>query len=338
MACSPACWRMLRTVLALALLAVVSSPVDPARAGGGDLGPFGPEGPRMRERLWLLPSADPAVPLRATVFRPADDAPMPLGRRAGEARPLVVINHGTSEATRLAVSMPVYYWLSRWFVERGFVVALPQRRGHGATAGALVEAKGNCADPDHYTSGRLAAADIAAGLDHLRAHGDVARDGTLVVGISSGGWASLALAGLGVEGIGGVVSFAGGRGAHAWGRPGAICGEARLVEAAGRYGATARAPTLWLYAENDTYFGPDLARRLHGAFTEAGGDGELHVLASYGVDGHMLADDQAGWRLWGASLTAFLDRIGAEVGRGQRSGAGIAGATGSATAAEGASR
>ncbi len=48
--------------------------------------PFGPESPRMREQLWILPGADAKTPLRATLFRPADDD-------GTLKRPLVVINH-----------------------------------------------------------------------------------------------------------------------------------------------------------------------------------------------------------------------------------------------------
>jgi dienelactone hydrolase len=290
----------------------------------------------MREQLWLLPSADPGHPLRATVFRPTNTAPMPWGGNPGDPRPMVVINHGTSEWTRQAVSMPVYYWLSRWFVERGFVVVLPQRRGHGATGGDLVEARGNCSDPDHYTSGRIAAADIGAAVTYMQSQDFVAPNDTLVVGISSGGWASLALAGLEVEGLRGVVSFAGGRGGHAWGKPGAICGEPRLLEAAARYGAAARVPSIWLYSGNDSFFGPELAHALHEAYTGQGGDAELVVLPSYGTDGHTLADDQAGWRLWGTQLSAFLARVGetAVVARASLK----APAPDKGTAAEGASR
>ena len=113
----------------------------------------------MREQFWLLPSGDASVALRATVFRPAGGI--------AERHPLVVINHGTSEANRMSVSMPVYYWLSRWFVDRGFAVVLPQRRGHGATGGTLVEAVGDCANPDHFRSGVIAAQDVGATVDFM---------------------------------------------------------------------------------------------------------------------------------------------------------------------------
>ena len=275
------------------------------------LGPFGPEGPRMREQLWLLPSGDPRTPLRATVFRPREDAPMPAGLSAGSGgrRPMVVINHGTSEWTRHSVSMPVYYWLSRWFIDRGYVVALPQRRGHGATGGDLIEARGSCADPDHYTSGQLAADDLASAVRYLSSQDFVAPGETIVVGVSTGGWASLALAARSFPGVRAIVNFAGGRGGHAYGERNAVCGEERLVEAAGRYGSATRIPTLWLYAGNDSYFGPDLARSMHTAWTRSGGAADLHVFASYGTDGHSLADDAAGWRLWGGVLSMFISRL-----------------------------
>ncbi|HMB75630.1 MAG TPA: hypothetical protein VKN76_04485, partial [Kiloniellaceae bacterium] len=49
------------------------------------------------------------------------------------------------------------------------------------------------------------------------------------------------------------------------------CSPERLVAAAAGFGRTARVPTLWLYAENDSYFPPDLSRRMATAYTAAGG-------------------------------------------------------------------
>lgn len=274
-----------------------------------DLGPFGPQGARMREQLWLLPSGTPGTALRATLFRPADSAPLPDGTASnGAARPLVVINHGTSEATRLAVAMPVYYWLSRWFVERGYLVLLPQRRGHGATGGELVEGRDTCSKPDHYGSGQTAADDIAAAVEFMTQQPFVAREGTIVVGISTGGWASLALATRHLPQVRAIVNFAGGRGGHAWGRPSQICNAEQLIAAAGRYGADSDVASLWLYSGNDSYFGPNLAQAMAKMYSAAGGAAELHVLPPYGEEGHTIADDEAGWGLWGGYLERFLAR------------------------------
>ncbi len=41
-----------------------------ASAAEREFGGFGPEGARMREQLWILPSGEAGRPMRATVFRP----------------------------------------------------------------------------------------------------------------------------------------------------------------------------------------------------------------------------------------------------------------------------
>jgi dienelactone hydrolase len=292
-------------ILLVGLLTVGLSFV-PARATASEriFGAFGPEGARMREQLWILPSGGANVPMRATVFRPAAD---PSGEE--RRRPLVVINHGTDEATRLAVSMPVYYWMSRWFVDRGYVVVLPQRRGHGATGGPLAEAIGDCAHPDHYASGNVAADDIEAAIDFMTQQSFVAGDGVVVVGVSTGGWASLALAARNLPQVQTIVNFSGGRGGHAYGQRNAICGMEALLAAARLYASTAREPTIWFYAENDSYFGPKFVESLARTWSASGGQVEKHIFPPYGAEGHTIADDRRGWDIWGPSLDSFLHRM-----------------------------
>lgn len=288
------------------VVAALLSATPAIAADRSDLGPFGPEGPRMREQFWVLPSGDPDSVLRATVFRPDDAAD------AAETpqRPLVVINHGTSSATRLSVAMPVYYWLSRWFVDRGYVVVLPQRRGHGATGGPLAEAIGNCSDPDHARSGEIAADDIEAVVDFMASQPFVRPQSTVVVGISTGGWASLALAARKPSNVAAVINIAGGRGGYAGGKPNNVCAERRLIDAVSAYGRTARVPTLWLYSENDSYFGPKLAKAMADAWRSAGAEAELHILPAYGTEGHDIANDRAGWDVWGEVADRFLGTHG----------------------------
>ncbi|MGE3712074.1 MAG: alpha/beta hydrolase family protein [Hyphomicrobiaceae bacterium] len=265
-------------------------------------GPFGPMGPRMCEQLWMLPGASDEIDLRATVFRPGASC-------SDKARPLVVINHGTDASTNESVSMPVFYWLSRWFVSRGWAVVLPQRRGHGATGGELVEGRDTCARPEHFASAQAAADDIEAAVRYMAHQTFVLPDTIVVAGISSGGWASLALSGRDIPGLRGVVNFAGGRGGHAGGRANAICGRKRLVSDAGRLGSASRVPSLWLYAQNDSYFSPRLATTMFRAFVSAGARARLQITPAYGREGHYLANDQAGWSLWSEKLAAFLSDI-----------------------------
>lgn len=302
----PKVWAAAVVVLTLLTAGLVPHKVS---AGvDGAVGPFGPEGPRMREQFWMVPSGEAGRYLRATVFRPEE----PDGSQAGigRPRPLVIINHGTAESTRMAVSMPVYYWLSRWFVDRGYIVVLPQRRGHGATGGMLSEGVGNCANPDHYQSGQVAADDISAVVSYFQTLPFVAQTDVVVAGISTGGWASLAYSSRNPKGVKAVINFSGGRGGHAGGMPNAVCGEKRLIESARRYGETSRVPTLWFYSNNDSYFGPELARSMAKAWNGSGGSAELHVLSAYGDEGHNIADDRAGWELWGNNLNSFLSSAG----------------------------
>src|SRR4029078_8225218 len=85
-------------------------------------------------------------------------------------------------------------------------------------------------------------------------------------------------------GVFAVINFAGGRGG---GHP--QVGKRvpqRLVEAAARYGATARISALCLYAANDSFFAPDLARKMSEAFVRAGGRAEYVALPAFGPDGN----------------------------------------------------
>ena len=69
-----------------------------------------------------------------------------------------------------------------------------------------------------------------------------------------------------------------------------------------------RIPALFIYSENDLFFGPALAHRLHEAYLHGGGRAEFIAAPASGDDGHgyfirEVAD-------WSPRVTAFLRRIG----------------------------
>jgi dienelactone hydrolase len=253
---------------------------------------------QTREGVVRIPAS--GTSLVATVMRPAGD----------DKRPLVVINHGSppDAASRPTMSPPRFAALSSWFVERGYVVVLPQRRGYGRTGGAWAETYGSCEEPDYYSGGLEGAADIAATIAFMRQQPFVAANRTLVVGESAGGWATIALSSLNPRGVAGMVNLAGGRGGHQELSSGGIgnCRPSALVTAAGRYGATARVPMLWIYAENDSFFSPVLARRMFGAYVAAGGHASLRLLPPLDVDGHLLVANERTVATWSAALADFL--------------------------------
>ena len=65
---------------------------------------------------------------------------------------------------------------------------------------------------------------------------------------------------------------------------------------------------LWIYIENDTFFGPALSKRMHQAFMGAGGNAEHHLLPPFGGEGHLLIDSADGIPLWAPLVGQFLER------------------------------
>jgi pimeloyl-ACP methyl ester carboxylesterase len=300
-------------LLVLAGAARGGTPEGPAADHGAAAalraGPVGEEAGPFRERLHRVPVPEegggPAPLVEMRLCRPPG---------AAEAAPLAVLNHGSPPNAAARPGMrpaaceaePV-----RWFLARGYAVALPLRRGYGASGGAWAEGFGRCGSPDFGSAGRETARDIAAALAYARALPEVRADtGALVVGHSAGGWGAVALAGQHPQGVAAVVSLAGGRGGWAGGTPGANCRPDLLVAEAGRLGAAAAArrapPMLWVYAANDSFFGPRLAAALHAAFTAKGGAASLVDLPAFGRDGHGLFFARDGSAVWGPVLEGWL--------------------------------
>jgi len=241
--------------------------------------------------------------LIATVLRPP-----------GEARqPLVVINHGSPAdgSRRATMDRPRYATLSSWFLARGYVVALPIRRGYGDSGGTWAEGYGHCDSPDYFNAGLQGATDIQATIDYMRSQPYVTADRTIVVGQSAGGWAAIALSSRNPVGVPGMINFAGGRGGHQKLAGGGIgnCTPNALVDAAGRYGATARVPMLWIYTENDSFFEPTLAKRMAEAYDKAGGKASYTPLGAFGSDGHSLAGASNGASVWSPLVETFLSGL-----------------------------
>jgi dienelactone hydrolase len=251
-----------------------------------------------REETVRIPAS--GATMIATVMRPPGE----------DKRPLVIINHGSPADGSLRPTMerPRYPAVSSWFVARGYVVVLPQRRGYGETGGAWAEDYGSCRSPDYFGAGLQGAADIKTAMDYMRRQPYVAADRTIVVGQSAGGWATVALSSLNPPGVSGMVNIAGGRGGHHKLPGGGLdnCAPQALVKAAGRYGAMARVPMLWLYTENDSFFEPALARRMVEAYDAAGGRATLKALGPFGSDGHNMAYSSSGVPMWSGPVAEFL--------------------------------
>lgn len=281
-------------VAALLLSAVAMTPVTAQVA-------FAPHEPAVvRSQHWDIPWPGQRLLMHTTVLLPPGTGPFPLA----------VVNHGSSQSSvlRAQVPLPQYGMASQWLLDRGFAVALPLRPGHGATGGPYFEDQGRCDAPDYYKAGLATADSIEVAVDHLTAQPFIRKSDVLVVGQSAGGWGALALASRNPTMVRAVINFSGGRGGRANDQPNHNCMSDRLVESAGLFGRTARIPTLWLYAENDSYFGPSLSNRMYEAFSRAGGPAEYHLLPSFGVEGHPLIESRDAFALWATIAGNFLAR------------------------------
>jgi hypothetical protein len=62
----------------------------------------------------------------------------------------------------------------------------------------------------------------------------------------------------------------------------------------------------WLVAANDSYFAPDLSRRMADAFRAGGDEVDFRVAAAYGSEGHWVAETEGGLKAAGPELDRAL--------------------------------
>lgn len=240
------------------------------------------------------------VTLEMVLFKPLAD-----GRY-----PAIMFNHGSTgngSDPSLFGQTFTSKTIAQFFVERGWIVAFPQRRGRGTSDGLYDE--GFKPDRSAYTceaGATLAGADRAlddmdAAVDWLRQRSDVDITRMLVGGTSRGGILSVAHTGRRPDIFLGAINFVGG-----W--LGEGCGDYRVVNRTlFEAGAGSAVPSLWLYAENDSFYSLPYSRTNFEAYETAGGAGAFHQFSrAPGVNGHFLINDPL---LWETTMDAFLDQL-----------------------------
>jgi dienelactone hydrolase len=242
----------------------------------------------------VISGSNSPVELEAIVLRPDDGLP----------HPLAVFNHGSprNAEDRPAMS-PYWMWAQAVaFARRGWVAVAFMRRGYGRSGGEWDEGYGSCADPDYARAGRAGARDIAAVAQFMTSQSYVSKDKWISVGVSAGGFATVALTADPPHDLAAAISFAPGRGSTG---PDTVCGANQLVAAFAQYGKTSRIPLLWVSADNDHFFGPRLVSQLTTVFSHAGGNVTFVATPPFGSDGHHLFS-AAGIPIWSPIVDRFL--------------------------------
>jgi dienelactone hydrolase len=244
--------------------------------------------------------------LLVTTFRPVGPGPFPLA----------VISHGRDSDRRAEYKRPRFESAARYFVRKGFAVAVPLRLGYGELADAGdPESSVSCDAPRYGVALKAAAQQILAVRDFMAQQADIDASRTVLVGVSVGGIATIAATSARAPGQVAAINFAGGHGGHPEKRPGSPCQSDQLRKlyrayAEGNARVTPATPTLWVYAENDRYFGPSHASRWARAYADGGGAVDLRLLPAHGEDGHKLFT--TGNDVWQPLVDEFLKPLGFE--------------------------
>jgi dienelactone hydrolase len=240
------------------------------------------------------------VRLELRVYRPLGVGPTPT----------LVFNHGSTGSGRdprrfsRSIDFPA---LAQFFVQRGWVVVMPARRGRGGSEGQYdegfetIRALGYACDPPLAILGAdRALRDIEAAMAAILTMPFVDRDRVVIGGQSRGGILSVAYAGQHPEQVRGVINFVGG-----W--SGSRC-VTDVNQTLFTRGARYPGEILWLYGENDPFYSLAHSLRNFGAFQAAGGTGTFREFqAPAGTTGHRIVEHPA---LWTAAVEAYLRRRG----------------------------
>lgn len=244
----------------------------------------------------------------AELFQPPGTAPFPV----------LVYLHGRdgTQAERLAVTEAIPRDYLRYWLGKGFAVVAPMRPGYGKTGGAdrespgfRWESAGNCTRPDFAKALNTATSAAIAALDWTRAQAWARPAAMIISGNSVGGITSVSAASANPAGVLGFINFAGGMGGNPTLSPGRSCDADQLRDLYARYGKTGKMPGLWVYADNDRFWGADAPRAWHSAYTASGAPAELAVTGPVpDHDGHELIF--VGRVLWRAHVDGFLAKLG----------------------------
>lgn len=238
-----------------------------------------------------------AVELEVVIFKPFGPGPFPT----------VMFNHGStgdgsdpSLFTITTVSEPV----AKFFTDRGWMVAFPQRRGRGKSDGLYDE--GFNADRSFYScqqditlaGAERAVDDLDAAIGWLRNQADVDTTRMVAAGASRGGVLSLVHLARRPDVYLGAINFVGG-----W--LGEGCGDyADVNRTLFVQGAAFPDDSTWLYANNDSFYSITHSQANFSAFSNAGGQATFNVYTrAAGLNGHFLTNDP---QLWGPDVEAYI--------------------------------
>ena len=219
----------------------------------------------------------------------------------GSKLPVAIITHGKSAnlTDMLESKAADYAGPARDLARRGWLSVVVMRRGFGQSDGPM-PADLTCDSTSFLNRFSADAEDLQGALEVVTKRPDADPDRAIAIGVSAGGAAVMALAARNPKSLKGVVNVSGGLAMPACPK------DEVLVNAFKEFGATSRVPSLWVYARNDSLFGPATVERMQSAYLDGGGDVKLVMFDKHGRDGHTLFADASGRLKWMMEMDGFL--------------------------------
>lgn len=242
------------------------------------------------------------------VFKPAGAGPYPV----------LLFSHGRAGdvATRSKMTNPLALGHVRFWLNKGYAVVAPVRPGYGDTGGLDSEgagggytATGECrGQPEPGRTAKAAMRSTTVALDWIRSQPWAMANKILLQGQSVGGLTTVAMCATNPSGVMGCINFAGGMGGNPELAPGRMCFPQVTTALMSEFGQTTKLPNIWLYAENDLFWGAEPPRQWHAAFAQGGSQTVFIQTPAVAPDGHQLL--LRGGKLWSDPLNAWLSKNG----------------------------
>jgi dienelactone hydrolase len=237
-----------------------------------------------------------------THFKPPGDGPFPV----------VIMHHGRAQDNERANPGRWRYTdIVRYWTRRGFAVFVPTRLGYGDMGlEPDPEFTGPCNQKRYDVAAKAASIQSIAAIDFAIKQPWADKNKVIVMGQSMGGFTTVATMERKHPSVIAGINFAGGGGGDPKNRSRDPCSYAQLgsvFASAGKANAGAT-PMLWLYAENDNYWGASIPRKWHDAYVSAGGKAEFVMFPPIGSEGHSMIG--TGRNLWRPVVDKFIAQFG----------------------------
>ncbi len=252
----------------------------------------------------------PPARMKTEVFLPLGEGPFPV----------LIFAHGrpSTRYDRSVLSNPIPFVHVKYWLKQGFAVVASIRPGYGATGGLDREGSGAAINNDLkqcHSAGDLTPfmqrgmASVRTTLDWVKQQTWAKPKAIVLEGHGAGGFLVTTLAAENPDGVVGVINFAGGAAAFPEAGISHSCADKQLTQIFSQAGRTMRVPSIWLYAENDGFWGPDAPKKWHAAFAKHLTAPSEFILTGPlpNFDGHYLLN--YGGIVWVGSLNRFIERL-----------------------------